>query len=96
MPARARAHIYGELAETVVADEGGGGAPLRQSSRCPFSELLLPVAAAGGDLDGAIREALRPSELEGFVGRRGGAQGAHTRRWRCSRCPSCFASSCNA
>ena len=68
--------IYGELAETVVADEGGGGAPLRQSSRCPFSELLLPVAAAGGDLDGAIREALRPSELEGFVGPSGRRAGS--------------------
>ena len=73
---RVRELIYGELAETVVADEGGGGAPLRQSSRCPFSELLLPVAAAGGDLDGAIREALRPSALEGFVGPSGRRAGS--------------------
>ena len=73
---RVRELIYGELAETVVADDGGG-APFRQSSRCPFSELLLPVAAAGGDLDGAIREALRPSELEGFVGPSGRRAEAH-------------------
>ena len=60
---RIASHLYGTMLESIGAREADG-ADASHEARVPFTELILPVSDAGGELRAALAELMRAESRE--------------------------------